>query len=140
MMTRAAALFLVVIAGTGAALAQDWPAGFICVFPSGQTAVQNGGTFVQSQASPLSFEIARIDLEGQAAQIISKPGAQPGALRVVRALNANHFIEVLSEGFLGLTTIYDKVPNGQFPAVHSRHVGVVGQALAAQYTGTCTAK
>ena len=33
---------------------------------------------------------------------------KPGTLKIVRAINANHFLEVVNEGFLNLTTIYDK--------------------------------
>ena len=138
MMTRAATLLVAFLTLAGTAAAQDWPDGFACAFNKGHAASQTAGAFTETDAAPLSFEIAGIDLDGQAAQIISKPGSPPGVLRVVRALNANHFIEVLSEGFLGLTTIYDKLPSGLYPAVHSRHVGVMGEALVAQYTGTCT--
>ena len=101
-------------------------------------ASQVDGSFTRAPAAPLAFEVRAIDLEGQSAQMITKPGAAPATLRIVRALNANHFIEVLNEGFLGLTTVYDKVAaTGEFPAVHSRHVGVLGQAVVAQYLGSC---
>ncbi len=53
-------------------------------------------------------------------------------------MNANHFLEVVNEGFLNLTTVYDKDPKtGLHPAVHSRHLGLVGQPVFGQYTGTC---
>jgi len=59
----------------------------------------------------------------------------------VRALNANHFLEVANEGFLNLTTVYDKDPTtGTHPAVHSRHLGVLGEPVFAQYAGFCTEK
>lgn len=55
-----------------------------------------------------------------------------GKLRIVRALNANSFLEVVDEGFLNLTTIYDLDPaTGTYPAVHSRHFGVIGQPVFA---------
>ncbi len=56
----------------------------------------------------------------------------------MRAINANHFIEAVNEGFLNLTTIYDKDPaTGLYPAVHSRHFGILGQPVFGQYTGSC---
>ncbi len=120
------------------ARADDWPKSFSCEFKVGTAASQVDGSFTRAPAAPLAFEVRAIDLEGQSAQMITKPGAAPATLRIVRALNANHFIEVLNEGFLGLTTVYDKVAaTGEFPAVHSRHVGVLGQAVVAQYLGSC---
>lgn len=121
-----------------AAQAQEWPKGLSCAFNTGTAADQVEGGFKQAPASPLSFEVRGIDLDAQIAQMLAKPEASPGTLRIVRALNANHFIEVLNEGFIGLTTVYDKVAaTGEFPAVHSRHVGVLGQAVVAQYLGSC---
>jgi len=59
----------------------------------------------------------------------------------VRALNANSFLEVANEGFLNLTTVYDRdSTSGTYPAVHSRHFGILGQPIFAQYAGSCTAK
>ena len=40
-----------------------------------------------------------------------------------------HFLEVVTEGFLNITTVYDKDDTkGAYPAVHSRHFGHVGPA------------
>ncbi len=79
-----------------------------------------------------------IDVEKQTAVLIKKKGAKGRQMRIVRAINANHFLEVVNEGFLNLTTIYDLDPATQgYPAVHSRHFGVLGQPLFAQYAGTC---
>jgi hypothetical protein len=56
----------------------------------------------------------------------------------VRALGANHYIEAVTEGFLNVTTIYDLDPRLRaHPAVHSRHVGLLGQPVVAQYHGFC---
>jgi len=53
-----------------------------------------------------------------------------GHLRVVQAVNAMHFLEVVTEGFLHITTIYDKdEARGAYPAVHSRHFGLLGQPI-----------
>ena len=68
-------------------------------------------------------------------------GRASSTLRAVRALNANHFLEVANEGFWNITTIYDRDPaTGKYPAVHSRHFGLFGQPVFAQYAGTCVPK
>lgn len=112
-----------------------------CEFKAGNSWSYAKGDFESKTSSPLAFEIIGIDLEAQIARIKGTAEGQGSPLRIVRALNANHFLEVVNEGFLNLTTIYDKDPaTGRRPAVHSRHFGVLGQPVFAQYTGTCTEK
>lgn len=124
----------------GGAQAQDAPQGFTCVFESGQTWTHEGGKFQSAAAATLKFDIEAINLEKQSAKLVLE-GKQTGELRIVRALNANSFLEVAQEGFLNLTTIYDKdATSGGYPAVHSRHLGLLGQPIFAQYPGTCTAR
>ena len=39
-----------------------------------------------------------------------------------------HFLEAANEGFIDLTTIYDKdEAKGAYPAVHSHHFAILGQ-------------
>jgi hypothetical protein len=119
------------------ALAQDTPKALTCTFKTGTSTTYAKGKFQARRAKPLSFGVADIDLEGQKATLVTTAGGK-GNLRVVRAINANHFLEVVTEGFLNITTIYDKDPvTGAWPAVHSRHVGILGQPVVAQYTGFC---
>lgn len=123
-----------------AASAQEVPAHLACRFETGHTWSYEAGKFQSAPPSALAFEVDAIDLEKQSAKLISE-GREAGALRIVRALNANHFLEVANEGFLNLTTIYDKdAATGAYPAVHSRHFGLFGQPVFAQYAGTCSAK
>ena len=56
----------------------------------------------------MTFEIADIDLDRQSARLVTDGRDKPGPLKIVRAINANHFLEVVNEGFLNLTTVYDK--------------------------------
>lgn len=121
--------------------AEEAPAKLVCRFETGHVWSYEAGKFSNSAPSPLMFEIDNIDLEGQSAKLIIG-GKEAGKLRIVRALNANHFLEVANEGFLNLTTIYDADPAapGVQPAVHSRHFGLLGQPMFAQYAGTCTNK
>lgn len=108
-----------------------------CTFASGTSLAYSSGVYETSPASPLAFDITGIDLEGQRATLRTASGK--GELKVVRAVNANHFIEVVNEGFLNLTTVYDIDPRRQaHPAVHSRHLGLLGEPVVAQYHGFCT--
>lgn len=108
-----------------------------CTFSTGHAGSYDSGTFSAKAPAELSFEVSEIDLESQTATIVLGTG-EKGPLKIVRALNANHFLEVANEGFLNLTTIYDvDAGTGQSPAVHSRHFGILGQPVFAQYTGFC---
>lgn len=120
--------------------AEEFPAQFSCKFEMGNTWTYDAGKFQSAPPAALSIEIQEINLEAQAAKLIAdqKPA---GTLRIVRALNANHFLEVANEGFLNLTTIYDlNSTTGSYPAVHSRHFGLMGQPIFAQYAGFCKTK
>lgn len=111
----------------------------VCEFKDGFSSSYENGSFKAKPPQPLSFVIEKIDLEGQTA-VLRAAGAE-GKLSVVRAINANHFIEAVTEGFLNLTTIYDKdAETGLYPAVHSRHFGLLGQPVIGQYTGACRAE
>lgn len=132
---------LAAMACLGAARAQDEPKHFVCTFAAGNAWSYEGGSFKTAAPEPLTFEIADIDLDGQSARLITDGRDKPGTLKIVRAINANHFLEVMNEGFLNLTTVYDKdAATGTYPAVHSRHFGLMGQPVFAQYAGTCTSK
>jgi hypothetical protein len=124
-----------------AAAADDGLPPLSCRFTLGASWTYTAGTYVNKPPEPLAFDIEAIDLEGQSARFSIGGKAAGNPLRVVRALNANHFLEVAQEGFLNVTTIYDVDPaTGTRPAIHSRHLGVLGQPIFAQYAGFCTAK
>ncbi len=127
-------------ASFAASAGDEIPSQFSCKFEMGNTWTYEAGKFQSAPPAALSLEIQDINLEGQAAKLID--GEKPaGTLRIVRALNANHFLEVANEGFLNLTTIYDlDTATGSHPAVHSRHFGLMGQPIFAQYAGFCKAK
>ena len=135
-------LVLALALGAGAAAAsEDDPNALACAFDAGNAWSYEEGAFRPATPAGISFEIADIDVEGQAARLLTGSGGGTGTLRIVRAINANHYLEVVTEGFLNLTTIYDRDPvTGTFPAVHSRHFGLLGQPVFAQYTGVCRGK
>jgi hypothetical protein len=125
----------------GPASAEDGPTAFTCAFKAGTTLTYNKAksSFRKVAAKPLNFDVSAIDLAGQKAELTSKSGKGP--LRIVRALNANHYLEVVGEGFLNITTIYDRdAKTGGHPAVHSRHFGLFGEPVVAQYQGFCKGK
>ncbi len=119
--------------------AQETPKGFVCTFPRGASQAYAKGRYRSRPAKALAMEIGSIDLEGQRADLVTSDGK--GTLRIVRALGANHYLEVVAEGYLNITTVYQRdEKQGRYPAVHSRHFGLFGEPLIAQYTGTCTSK
>ncbi|HUC44978.1 MAG TPA: hypothetical protein VMR94_00355 [Hyphomicrobiaceae bacterium] len=131
----AVVVLLILLTSTSAA---DEPKAFNCTFTEGVTHSYNNGAFVAEKASPLMFGISAIDTKAQSAELKTRGGT--GQLRIVQAVNAMHFLEVVTEGFLHLTTVYDKdEAKGAYPAVHSRHFGLFGQPLVTQYQGFCEA-
>lgn len=121
------------------ALAETTPKGFQCEFRTGSTLSYTNGAFKSRRAKPLAMELADIDLDAQRASIVLDNGK--GRLSAMRAINASHFIEAITEGYLNVTTIYDLDPRRKaHPAVHSRHFGLFGEPVVAQYTGFCTPK
>lgn len=142
MFRRGAGLLICCLTGAPAiAFAAEEAIGpFACTFNQGANWSYDAGKFQSTPPATLAFEIDQIDVDGQKARLIIN-GQPTGALRVIRALNANHYLEVANEGFLNLTTIYDLDPSaGTYPAVHSRHFGILGQPVFAQYAGTCVVK
>jgi hypothetical protein len=112
------------------------PRAYQCRFETGAAHIYGKGAFKPEAAAPLSFDVAEIDAAKQTA--VQKSAKGEGPLRVVRAVGALHFLEVVSEGYLNITTIYDKdTAKGEHPAVHSRHFGVLGEPIVSQYTGSC---
>jgi hypothetical protein len=119
-----------------AAVAQEWPKSFACTFDQGLARSYDKGRYKRTVAKPLKMQITAIDLDAQSAELTSAEGKNK--LRIVRALGANHFLEVVAEGYLNTTTVYARdQKRGAYPAVHSRHFGIFGEPLVAQYTGAC---
>ncbi|MGI9520164.1 MAG: hypothetical protein ACR2PG_00825 [Hyphomicrobiaceae bacterium] len=118
-----------------AAFAQN----LMCTFPTGTVYTYENKVYVPQSAEELSFEIGAIDLVRQQAALITSKGE--GELKIVRAIGANHYLEVVTEGFLNITTVYEaSASDGSKPAVHSRHFGLLGQPVVSQYHGTCALK
>jgi hypothetical protein len=115
----------------------DEPKAYECRFVAGTTHAYEKGEFVLETTTPLAFGIAAIDTAAQTAQLKTERGT--GKLSVVQAVNAIHFIEIVTEGYLHVTTVYDRdETKGVFPAVHSRHFGLFGQPIVTQYQGFCS--
>jgi len=132
-----AACLACVLLGLGPAVAD--PTGFACTFREGTAHAYDKGQFAAEKVAPLSFGISAVNTAAQSADLRSERGTT--ALRLVQAVNATHFLEVATEGYLNITTIYDKdEASGKYPAVHSRHLGILGQPVVTQYQGFCEAK
>ena len=110
-----------------------------CTFTSGVVKTFDKGSFKDENVEALSFTIDDVDFVRQTAALRTKQGK--GELKIVRAIGANHFLEVVTEGFLNMTTIYDAPdPGAPMPAVHSRHFGFFGAPFVSQYHGTCVSE
>jgi hypothetical protein len=121
------------------ARAADEPTGYQCTFTSGTAYVYDKGEFASEKGAPLAFGIASINSQAQTADLKTERGT--GILKIVHAVNAMHFLEVVTEGWLHITTVFDKDDaKGAYPAVHSRHFGLLGQPIVTQYQGFCAAK
>lgn len=115
------------------------PTALQCTFTQGASHALTKGIFKGEPAGNLTLDLTNIDIEKQSAVLRTANGATN--VRLVRAINAFHVIEVVTEGFLNLTTIYDRDDAlGGMPAAHSRHFGLLGQPVVSQYFGTCKAK
>jgi hypothetical protein len=131
------ALLLAVLHGPPAA-ASD-PTALVCNFSVGTAHAYENGQFAPEKAAPLTFGISAVNAMAQSAQLLTERGT--GALRLVQAVNATHYLEVVTEGYLNVTTVYDKdEASGKYPAVHSRHLGILGQPIVTHYQGFCEAK
>jgi hypothetical protein len=137
--TTAVGLAISALLASAPAVAQGAPTGFACSFTKGASQAYTKGSYRAREAKPFTLQIAGIDLAGQRADLVTPSGK--GTLRIVLAVGANHFLEAVTEGYLNITTVYSRDDRtGLHPAVHSRHFGLFGEPLIAQYTGTCKAQ
>jgi len=129
-----AGLFLWMSATSSAAAANS--PRYSCTFENGAAWNYDKGQFQDDTNAPLSFEISHISRKAQTAELTTETGRTD--LKLVAAIGAMHFIEVTLAGYLSLTTLYGE--GDRLPAVHSRHLGIVGQPIGGQLTGFCIRK
>jgi hypothetical protein len=138
MLARISIALTALLAAAPVVFAEE-PKGFQCTFDVGIARIYEKGEFAQEKGAPLAFGIAAIDAQAQTADLTTERGI--GSLKIVHAVNATHFLEVVTEGWLHITTVFDKDDaKGAYPAVHSRHFGLFGQPIVTQYQGFCQAK
>ncbi|MEL6288063.1 MAG: hypothetical protein AAFQ42_07760 [Pseudomonadota bacterium] len=125
------------VLGGGAALAamstSEQSASYACAFEKGAAWQVADQRFSDDRFSPLSFELSRDQGGSDTAQLSTRDGKTD--VKVVRAIGATHYIEVTVAGYLTLTTLYGE--GDRVPAVHSRHLGIVGQPVGGQLHGFC---
>jgi hypothetical protein len=109
---------------------------FVCTFGDGDAFSFEEMGFAHASVKPLDLRISGVVPGADKAELKTDAGTAP--LKVVQALGARHFLEVAVEGYLVITTIYERAgADGAFAAVHSRHLAVIGEPFVAQYRGTC---
>ena len=143
MWVRQLELSVMIVAGLAAAggvlhAADEAPKSYHCEFGTGTSGSYDSGAFTSRAGATIKLVIENIDLGKQSATFKAEGSTGNGKLAVARAIGANHFLEVATEGYWNITTVYDVDPaTGSSPAIHSRHSGIVGKPQFAQYTGNC---
>ena len=126
------------VVGSVPSLAED-PKGFICTFKAGSAVTYDKGRFKPAKASPVTLDIVELQPAQQSAVLVS--GERRTPLRVIRAVSALHVLEVVGEGYINFTTIYEPDAGSKLhPAAHARHFGVLGQPIVSNYRGSCVPK
>jgi hypothetical protein len=139
MLARTSIAAIALLVATSHAHSAEDAKAYHCTFNSGIAHIYEKGEFAQEKGAPLAFGIAAINPQAQTADLTTERGT--GSLKIVQAVNALHFLEVVTEGWLHITTVFDKDDaKGVYPAVHSRHFGLFGQPIVTQYQGFCAAK
>jgi hypothetical protein len=134
---RCFSLVLVLACALAVPAAAADPQGYACSFNIGSARSFDKGRFKPDKPGRVAFEITAIAIDQQTAA--AKRGETSAVLRVVRAVNALHFLEIVGEGYMNITTVYDRDPKAtKHAAVHSRHFGVLGQPIFSQYFGFCS--
>jgi hypothetical protein len=119
--------------------AQDAPKALLCQFPQG--VLSNFEKIWSSKSLSENFQliIAAIDRAGGKAQLIGNAGAAD--LIVVDGGTVLNFLEITPTGNSTLTSVFLKrTPDDKFPAVHARHMSMIGNAVVSNYRGLCTAR
>jgi len=140
-MAKFATLIIVLLLGSVSdrvAWGADAPKGYICKFKDGGAWTFQAGKFSAEGGKNLSLEIRHDEKSTSKATLKTSDGASK--LKRVAALDADHYLEVTVGGYLNITTIFD--PSNKkdgFPAVHSRHLGILGRPIVSQFRGICQA-
>ena len=140
-MARIATLIIVAVLGSmtdRVAWGSEVPSGYVCHFADGGAWTFEGGKYLQEKASALDLKILHDKKNRETATLKTQEGS--ASLKRVAALDANHYLEVTVGGYLNITTIFDKISDKDgYPAVHSRHLGILGRPIVSQYRGICRA-
>ena len=140
-MAKFATLIIVVLLGSlsdRVAWGADAPQGYICNFEDGGAWTFQAGKFLPEGGKNLKLEIRHDQKSSTKATLKTSDGSSK--LKRVAALDADHYLEVTVGGYLNITTIFNSSneKNG-FPAVHSRHLGILGRPIVSQFRGICRA-
>ena len=114
----------------------ELPNAFRCHFNHGGAWIHQDGKYTEETVKALDLHI--VTGKSGSASAVLKTAEGSARLKHVAALDANHYLEVTVGGYLNITTIFDQISKeGGYPAVHSRHFGVLGKPLVSQYRGIC---
>ncbi len=106
-----------------------------CHFLGGISAEIKDGGFEPETAGPMTFTFVDIDLDAGTARMVGNIAVETISVSTTPA--GFHFLDITDSGNLIVTTAFVVASKGPYPAVHSRHVNLLGEALPSQYYGTC---
>jgi hypothetical protein len=79
---------------------------------------------------------AALDFKNSRAQMIGRGGA--GTVVLIAGSEALHFVELTPTGNQTVTTVFlGTSKRGSYPAIHSRHMNLIGQPSVSQFRGYC---
>lgn len=130
-----AALFLLLTAHDVSS--QPQPKAFVCVFAGAQFSTFDAEWNVKANSDRLELTFAAIDAKNSRAQLIGNQGAETVLVSV--GDHTINFLEITASGNQNLTTVFFKrAKSGLFPAVHSRHIAILGEPTVSHYRGYCS--
>ena len=121
-------------ASVASAVAQ--PKAIVCEFTSRHSANFDPRYQPNKTGERLALTFASIDVAARSAQLIGNAGA--ATVTLFASEGKLNFVEVTDGGNITMTSVFALVPSGDpMPAVHSRHMMMLGMALVSQFTGSC---
>ncbi|MBC7625278.1 MAG: hypothetical protein H7232_18075 [Aeromicrobium sp.] len=105
-----------------------------CDFNSGVFHAGSEKTAITSDKFQLLYDA--IDARAGTARLIGNLGASE--VKVIERAGRLTFIEVTASGNVTLTTVYRTGAAAPYPAIHSRHVGLLTEPWGSQMYGTCS--
>jgi hypothetical protein len=132
------ALYLVICCSSEV-MAQSFPRALVCSFSTVFISQFEGDWTTKSQQEKFDLTIAAIDVKNSTAQLLGSQGASD--IAAFAGLDILNFLEITGVGNQTLTTVFlGKRRNDAHPAIHSRHMSILGTPVVSHFRGYCVPK